>query len=170
MNATVVFDPSSSFNTQGIQGTMKFTQRTPNELVFVEIRLQNLPPSKSFGCHVHVMGDLTKGCESACSHFNPYGRLHGRYEMHGANRHVGDLAIPGGNIVSDAKGRAYMSFYDDLISLYSNERCIIGRSIVIHEKNDDGGEHRREKTLLGKESAKTGNAGKRIACAVIGIA
>lgn len=157
-------------NTHEIQGIIKLSQSSPNDLVFVQVDLHNFPPNRSFACHVHEYGDLTKGCESACSHFNPYGRLHGRFEIYGPNRHVGDLAIPSGNLVSDKKGNVKMSFYDDLISLFPNERCVIGRMIVIHEKPDDGGVYRNELTILGKESGKTGNAGKRIACAVIGLA
>lgn len=169
MNAIVVFDPPSSFNEYKLKGFVKFSQSGPNELVFVEVHLENFPPNQLFACHVHNYGDLTKGCESACAHFNPFKRLHGRYELFGANRHVGDLAVPGGNLVSDAKGRVRMTFYDDLVSLYPNQRCIIGRSLIIHGKADDGGVYRGEKTALGKESGKTGNAGKRVACAVIGL-
>lgn len=169
MNATVVFDPSSIYNTASLNGAIRMSQSGPNELVFIHVDMTNFPPNKKFACHVHTYGDLTKGCASACDHFNPFSRLHGRYEFYGPNRHVGDLAVPGGNLVSDNKGRVKVSFYDDLVSLYPSERGIIGRSIVIHEKADDGGEYRKEKTEIGKESGKTGNAGARIACAVIGL-
>lgn len=169
MDAIVVFDPKSSYNSSKLKGTIKFSQPHPNDMTFVQIQLQNLPRNGSFACHVHQFGDLTEGCDSLCSHFNPYGRKHGSVSLHGPDRHVGDLAIPGGNLQSDKNGNIVVSFYDDLISLYFNERCIIGRSIVIHEKADDGGKFRNMNTPQGVDSGKTGNAGKRISCAVIGI-
>ena len=46
----------------------------------------------------------------------------------------------------------------------TDERCIVGRSIVIHEDPDDLGipEYEDQKKNIGK--LITGNAGKRIAC------
>ena len=170
MNAITVFDKSSSFNVAKIEGTIRFSQAHPNELVFVHIQLQGFPPNGSFACHVHMYGDLSEGCKSVCAHFNPYHRLHGSYNTHGRDRHAGDLAVPGGNLQSDRHGKVEVSFYDDLISLFWGERCILGRSIVIHEHADDGGAYRHLNTTRGKESGITGNAGKRIACAIIGIA
>ena len=120
---------------------------------------------------MHEAGDLLEGCASTCSHFNPFGNSHGRKEYYDQNRHVGDLAIPNGNLVSDKNGIVSITFCDDLISLYhSSPACILARAIVLHEKADDGGLHRNKTGQLAQESGKTGNAGSRIACAVIGIA
>tara|TARA_B110000037_G_C17015656_1_gene463175 strand:- start:822 stop:1076 length:255 start_codon:yes stop_codon:yes gene_type:complete len=73
-------------------------------------------------------------------------------------RHVGDL----GNIETNSKGEAKYHFYDNIIKLRGSKSNIIGRGLIIHEDPDDCG-------MGGNaESLKTGNAGKRIACAVIG--
>ena len=60
-----------------------------------------------------------------------------------------------------AKGR----LSTDTISLNMSQiNCIVGRMIIVHADRDD----------LGKggnaESLKTGNAGKRVGCGVIGLA
>jgi hypothetical protein len=89
-------------------------------------------------------------------HFNPYNKTHGAPGM--KERHVGDL----GNIETNSKGEAQYVFYDDVIKLRGTKANIIGRGLIIHADEDDcgvGGD---------AESLKTGNAGKRIACAVIG--
>lgn len=58
-----------------------------------------------------VSGDLSGGCASAGSHFNPFSRDHGA--PGDIERHVGDL----GNIESDSSGNAKFTFEDRLISL-----------------------------------------------------
>jgi Cu-Zn family superoxide dismutase len=73
-------------------------------------------------------------------------------------RHVGDL----GNVVADANGRVSTSFSDNVITLFG-ARSIIGRAIVVHTGEDDLGQSDHP------DSSKTGNAGGRAACGVIGI-
>lgn len=61
-----------------------------------------------------------------------------------------------------ASGNAKLHIEDKLISL-EGQNNILGRAMVIHEKKDDLGKGGDE------ESKKTGNAGGRLACGVIGI-
>ena len=141
--------------TDKISGTVRFTEE--GNKVRIDVNISGLKPNFEHGFHVHEFGDLTEGCASACAHFNPFNVTHGGPDS--KIRHVGDL----GNIKTDKNGKARYSFYDSMIKLRG--KCnIIGRMIVIHDKKDDLG--------LGgdAESLKTGNAGKRIACAVIGYA
>ena len=91
-----------------------------------------------------------------CAHYNPFGKTHGCPGK--IERHVGDL----GNLVTDLFGNANYSTTDDVIQL-SGKYSIIGRGLIIHSDPDDCGMGNNQ------ESLKTGNAGKRIACAIIGI-
>ena len=139
-----------------IHGYVKFSEDLINNMVKIELNISGLPPNSLHGFHVHEAGDLTDKCTSMCAHFNPYGNTHGCPGM--SNRHVGDL----GNIKTNNKGQAKYTYYDDLIKLRGTKCNIIGRGLIIHEDVDDCGQGGNA------ESLKTGNAGKRIACAVIG--
>ncbi len=118
-------------------------------------------------------GDLSDGCVSAGPHFNPFGKTHGAPADD--ERHVGDL----GNIETDQDGVASFVFSDELLTL-NGLQSIIGlvadhhgdplcsnvrssrRAVVVHAGTDDLGRGDNE------ESLKTGNAGGRAACGVIG--
>lgn len=110
------------------------------------------------GFHIHNYGDLSDGCKSACSHFNPYNKNHGG--LHHKLRHLGDL----GNITSKNNICKGELFAKDINICRHLKTSVLGRMIIIHKNKDDLG--------LGnnKESLKTGNAGERVACGVIGLA
>lgn len=71
---------------------------------------------------------------------------------------MGDL----GNVSTDASGVAKGSKKDSLVKLLG-PNSVIGRSVVVHSGTDDLGKGGNE------ESLKTGNAGTRPACGVIGL-
>ena len=125
----------------------------------IRIDIIGLPPG-DHGFHIHKDGDLSQGFQSLCSHYNPFNQHHGG--PNSIERHLGDL----GNIHANINGEIHNEIFGKGIFL-NGEHSVIGRSIVIHENRDDlglGVGSRREGSL------KTGNAGKRIAAGVIGIA
>jgi len=141
-----------------ITGTVKFTEEQGNNLIQIDVNLTGLKKNALHGFHVHESGDLSDKCESMCAHFNPLKKNHGCPGK--KERHVGDL----GNLKTDSKGNANYTFYDDVIRLKGTKYNIIGRGLIIHADPDDCGEGGMP------DSLKTGHAGKRIACAVIGYA
>lgn len=165
MNGVSFFDPGSSNNTGKISGTVEFHQCNIDTMTRIIFKLSGFKPNTIHGCHIHTSGDLTQGCKSACAHYNPMGFQHGNSGIFGKNRHHGDTC---NNIVADANGMVNYTYQDDLIDLIG-EFSVIGRMVVLHDKEDDLGVYRHENSDRGRESAITGNAGSRIACAVIGI-
>ena len=125
--------------------------------VSVTAEISGLAPGLH-GFHVHQFGDNTDGCTSAGPHYNPDGVDHGAPEDPKGSRHAGDL----GNVEANADGVAKFDVKDSLISL-NGERSILGRTMVIHADIDDLGKGGHEL------SKKTGNAGGRLACGVIGF-
>jgi len=144
-----------------VYGTVIFKETNFGTVdIYTYLHGPGLVPNGEQGFHIHEYGDLSDGCNSACAHYNPFGKSHGCPGS--STRHVGDL----GNLKIDMFGNAHYKTSDDLISL-SGEYSIIGRSLIIHKDRDDcgfGQGERREESLI------TGNAGARIACAVIGHA
>ncbi|KAJ9192279.1 hypothetical protein DTO164E3_8418 [Paecilomyces variotii] len=140
-----------------ITGTVTFEQANESAPTTVSWNITGHDPNAERGMHIHQFGDNTNGCTSAGPHYNPFGKTHGAPTDE--VRHVGDL----GNIKTDAEGNAVGSVQDKLIKVIGAE-SILGRTIVVHAGTDDLGRGGNE------ESKKTGNAGPRPACGVIGIA
>jgi Cu-Zn family superoxide dismutase len=111
--------------------------------------IMGLTPGKH-GFHVHEFGDCSSSDGmSAGTHFDTNKNPHGG--PHDKKRHVGDL----GNITADDNGKAIVKITDSVVAL-NGPHSIIGRSIIVHAKEDDL-----------KDIA---SAGARIGCGVIGIA
>ena len=141
-------------NDNGVTGVVHF-EDTGNG-VLIKYNITGLSDGEH-GFHIHEYGDLTDGCQSACAHFNPFNKTHGGLDSE--ERHEGDL----GNIISKS-GVAKGSLLAETLSLDPQSiTFIVGRMIIVHKDRDDLG--------LGgdAESLKTGNAGKRMACGVIGF-
>ncbi|MBI2432841.1 MAG: superoxide dismutase family protein [Candidatus Hydrogenedentes bacterium] len=138
--------------TQGneAKGVVTFTRQADG--ILIEANLENLKPDTQHGFHIHEFGDLTSPDGTALGgHFNPAGAPHGAPDADA--RHAGDF----GNVKSDASGKATYSRVDKHIT-FDGEDCILGRGMVLHEKEDD------------LSTQPTGNAGARIATGVIGVA
>lgn len=146
---------TANFHGPKVFGSVDFYP-TMDNTALVKVNLWGLPPERILGFHIHEYGDSSNGCTSLGSHWNPYKQPHGSIFGNPLRRHAGDLI---NNIITDKYGKFSIHYVDNLVKVED----IIGRSIVIHDKADDLG-------LGGNpESLKTGNAGSRMDCAIIGI-
>ncbi len=129
-------------------GKAVFTQR--GDTVYVTASVSGLKPNSSHGFHVHEKGDCSSGDGlSTGGHFNPLGKPHAAHDA--AEHHAGDLP----SLVSDAYGNAELKFSTKAITVGSGATDVIGKGLIVHRDPDD------------YKTQPTGNAGPRIACAVI---
>ena len=129
-------------------GSVSFVQAGNKARVSGEVR--GLKPGAEHGFHVHEKGDCSSGDGmSAGGHFNPTGAPHGKHDagMH----HTGDLQ----SLKADASGVARFSFDSSTITVGSGATDIVGKGLIVHRDPDD------------YTTQPTGNAGPRLACAVI---
>jgi len=155
--ANLEYHAVAVINSGKISGVVHFHQTGgPTTAVQLFGNITGLTPGHH-GFHIHQLGDTSQGCKSMKGHFNPYQIRHGA--PGDSYRHVGDL----GNILAGEDGVAIIDVEDKQISL-NGLNSIIGRGVVIHAGEDDLG--------MGGDSGSlaTGNAGGRVACAVIGRA
>jgi len=168
MKAIAYFNPDIN---HGLSGTVKFSQHRSNSHVTVRIKLKGFTKNHKHAIHIHEYGDISKGCMSAGPHYNPTGATHGTRLIKDMPRHAGDLI----NNILPHKGKVSEKFKDDMLTLFGKD-TIIGRTVVIHTGEDDlglGGLNDKGEIIdaaVHRESLKTGNAGGRMACAIIGFA
>ena len=143
--ATAQLQATTGSNTSG---NVRFVQAGDKVQVSGEVR--GLPPNTEHGFHVHEKGDCSSGDGmSAGGHFNPTGVAHGNHAM--GPHHTGDLP----SLKADANGVARFSFESSTIAVGSGLIDIVGKGLIVHRDPDD------------YKTQPTGNAGPRLACAVI---
>lgn len=144
-SATAKLEPTRG-NTAA--GTVTFVQW--GEVVKVSGSISGLKPGAEHGFHVHEKGDCSSGDGlSAGGHFNPGGKPHGHHGM--GEHHTGDLP----SLRADTHGVATFSFESRNIAVGSGINDVVGRGLIVHRDPDD------------YTTQPTGNAGPRLACAVI---
>lgn len=118
--------------------------------VLIETSVKGLPPAQWIALHIHegTECDAKGEFKSAGGHFNPTGAQHGYLDAKGP--HAGDLP----NLYTGTDGSLHGESFAPLVSL-EGENAIEGKALVIHAGKDD------------YTSQPAGNAGNRIACAVI---
>ena len=143
--AVAVLSPTKDSKVSGI-----VTFETVQGGVRVVAHISGLTPGKH-GFHIHEYGDCSsENGLSAGGHFNPTNMPHSMPANE--KRHVGDL----GNIAAGPDGNADLDYVDPMLA-FSGENSIIGRGVIVHEKEDD------------LKTQPTGDAGGRLACGVIGV-
>ncbi len=144
-SAIAKLEPTRGNSTAGVA---KFVQSGNRVMVTAEI--SGLKPNAEHGFHVHEKGDCSSGDGmSAGGHFNPLGKPHGHHAN--SERHAGDMP----NLRADANGRATLQVELDLITVADGPASVVGKGLIVHRDPDD------------YKSQPVGNAGPRIACAVI---
>ena len=129
-------------------GTATFTQIGDKVRVVADVR--GLNPGQEHGFHIHEVGDCSSGDGmSTKGHFNPFAKGHAHYST--SERHAGDLPA----LQADAYGNAHLDATLDVITVAPGPSSIVGRGLIVHANPDD------------YKTQPTGNAGGRIACAVI---
>ena len=130
-----------------LSGKATFTKAADG--IKVTVQVAGAPPGL-LATHIHENGDCSAAdAKSAGEHFNPAKKEHGLPPSE--ERHLGDL----GNIEVKADGTGSTEIVVRGASLQAGDpSSFLGRAIIVHEKQDDGGQ-------------PSGNAGGRIGCGVI---
>jgi Cu-Zn family superoxide dismutase len=129
-------------------GTASFTQMGDRVRVVADV--SGLNPGQEHGFHIHEVGDCSSGDGmSTKGHFNPLGKPHAHYST--PERHAGDMPA----LKADANGHAHLDTMLDVMTVNPGPASIVGRGLIVHTGSDD------------YKTQPTGNAGARVACAII---
>ncbi|XP_058789485.1 copper chaperone for superoxide dismutase isoform X2 [Phymastichus coffea] len=131
-----------------IKGVVRFVQTKDGCIVDGAIDGLTAGPH---GLHIHECGDISQGCESVGDHFNPNNSPHGGPNDPPSRRHVGDL----GNVVADKTGKVTFKILDNMLKVQD----IIGRSLVVTEKEDDLGKGKFPESKINGNSGKSTDLG-----------
>jgi Cu-Zn family superoxide dismutase len=120
--------------------------------VLIKLALKGLPPG-GHAFHIHAVGKCEAPFTSAGGHFNPQNKKHGMMASDG--QHAGDMP----NLDVPASGELKLEVLNTAVTLEKGAANSLfkpeGTALVIHATVDD------------YKSDPAGNAGGRIACAVI---
>ncbi len=146
-HAVAVIRPTG---TNQCSGVVHFNKAGDTVKVVAEV--SGLTPNQAHGFHIHELGDVSAADGTATGgHYNPEKHDHALPVT--SLRHAGDL----GNLQADATGKARLELTLANISIAGLRNPVLGRSVIVHAKPDDGGQ-------------PTGNAGARIGQGAIGLA
>ncbi|KAL6089492.1 hypothetical protein STEG23_001258 [Scotinomys teguina] len=153
MHAVCQMQPSASLASDQprVTGLVVFHQLSPGARLEAYFDLEGFPAepnASSRAIHVHQFGDLTQGCESTGPHYNPMAVQH--------PQHPGDF---GNFVVRDGRLWKYRT---GLAASLAGPHSILGRAVVVHAGEDDLGRGGNQASL------ENGNAGRRLACCVVG--
>ena len=134
--------------TKNSKASGEVTFEQAGDQVHVVASIQGLKPGQQHGFHIHEAGDCSSGDGmSTKGHFNPLGKPH----AHPGSGHAGDLPA----LQADASGNAKVDVMATGITVSPGPTSVVGRGLIVHADPDD------------YKTQPTGNAGARIACAVI---
>ncbi|MDA8457312.1 superoxide dismutase family protein [Acidovorax sp. GBBC 3334] len=140
-------------------GTAVLTE-TPNG-VEIMAQVQGLTTGLH-GFHIHANGQCAPGPDAATGQTVPFGAAGGHFDPGQSQRHghpgqAADKAHAGElpNISVGSDGRGTVRYVNENITLVPGKNSVMGRAIVVHEKEDD------------YKTNPAGNSGGRVLCGVI---
>uniref|UniRef100_A0A8C6RDW2 Superoxide dismutase [Cu-Zn] n=2 Tax=Nannospalax galili TaxID=1026970 RepID=A0A8C6RDW2_NANGA len=153
MHAVCRVQPSSSLAAEQprVTGWVLFRQQAPGARLEAFFDLEGFPAQpngSSHAIHVHQFGDLSQGCDSTGPHYNPLSVPH--------PQHPGDF----GNFA--VRDGSLWKHRPVLAASLAGPHSIVGRAVVVHAGEDDLGRGGNQ------ASVENGNAGRRLACCVVG--